>query len=533
MNKYCPSLSPQTADVILEAAKLIGRALNPELAVNGILKLLSDHQSLKQGRVVLPDPDTGLLHIAYAYELSESQQRQGLYALGEGVTGRVMTTAEIALIPDINKEPEYISRIEPDWDKQTQNIAYIAVPIMQNDAPVGVLAVYRLETLACKFESDLYILQIMAAMIGQILSISQRVEKQTSRLKQAYKNLKGGDNPDNQTVYGILGNSAKLRGAIADAHKAADSDATVMLIGESGTGKERFSRMIHLASLRRDRPFVCINCAAIPANLLESELFGHVKGSFTGATASRPGKFEVAAGGTLFLDEIGDMSIDLQAKLLRVLQEKTIQRIGDNKETSVDVRVITATNRQMEEAVKAGSFRLDLYYRLNVIRIDLPPLRQRDGDVALLSLYFLNRANQTYRRNVVLSKQTLQCLESYDWPGNVRQLENVIERLVIMSDSNTISIEEIKQVLQQESQINVSDLLHDNKPVSNISPRQTQPGYEESVAARPYNKVRDDERELIQDALQQARGNKTLAARRLGMSSRQLHYRLNKLAIVH
>lgn len=530
-DNYCPSLSPQIANVLLESSQLIGRALDPLIAINGILKLLSDHLALKQGRVVLPDPESGLLHIAYAYGLTEIQKTEGFYGLGEGITGRVMSTGEIALIPDISKAPEYVSRITTPFDHQHHATAYIAVPIMQNDAPAGVLAVHRLDTLNCQFESDLYVLQIVAAMISQILSISQLVKEKTSLLEQECRNLKTTNTLANQTVYGILGKSPRLRQSIGEAHKAATSEATVMLIGESGTGKERFARMIHLASGRRDRPFVCINCAAIPPNLLESELFGHVKGGFTGAISSRPGKFEVAATGTLFLDEIGDMAFDLQAKLLRVLQEKTVQRIGSNEDTPVDVRVITATNKQLEDAVKNGVFRVDLYYRLNVIRIDLPPLRERDGDIQLLALYFLSRANQIHRHNVVLSKDALKCLENYDWPGNVRQLENVIERLVIMSDTNLVSADEINLVLRQESQINVRDLTSDTTKAAIVDDLR-QPASRANVpTTRPYNRVRNEEREAILTALLKARGNKTLAARHLGMSSRQLHYRLNKLAI--
>jgi Nif-specific regulatory protein len=327
-------------------------------------------------------------------------------------------------------------------------------------------------------------------------------------------------------VHGIIGNSKALRHAVAEARKAAGSDATVMLIGESGSGKERFARMIHLASERRDQPFVCINCAAIPANLLETELFGHEKGAFTGALAARAGKFETATGGTLFLDEIGDMPLDLQAKLLRVLQERTVQRIGSNSETPVDVRILTATNKQPEEAVKRGDFRLDLFYRLNVIRIVLPPLRERNGDIDLLALYFLARYNQQYRRNLVLDRSALNCLAAYDWPGNVRQIENVIERLVIMSDRDRIGAAEISEVLTAEAAIDVDDITAQ-------SPRagDTSHPFWSGAGPRPYQKVRHTDKANIMAALRLAKGNKTHAARALGMSARQLQYRLAKLNI--
>ena len=299
-----------------------------------------------------------------------------------------------------------------------------------------------------------------------------------------------------------------------------------MLVGESGSGKERFARMIHLASSRRDKPFVCINSAAIPANLLESELFGHEKGAFTGATTSRAGKFEMAMGGTLFLDEVGDMPFDLQAKLLRVLQEKRLQRVGGSHEISVDVRIITATNKRLEDAVNNGSFRLDLFYRLNVIKIQLPPLRQRKDDIELLSLYFLNRCNQLHKRNVVLNNNALAKLKEYTWPGNVRQLENVIERLVVMSDNDLVCDDTISATLTDESGIAL-DQESSNPPMA----MQSEPPQPLDFTMRPYSKVHPDDREAIVRALHQSRGNKTVAARVLGMTARQLHYRLNKLSI--
>jgi Nif-specific regulatory protein len=352
-------------------------------------------------------------------------------------------------------------------------------------------------------------------MIGQILRIHGLVSEQTGDLLRENQRLKRTESADDAAVHGIVGRSPALRRALDDAAKAASSEASVMLCGESGCGKERFARMIHLASARRDKPFVCINCAAIPPNLLEAELFGHEKGSFTGAGALRKGKFEIAAGGTLFLDEIGDMAPDLQAKLLRVLQERVVQRIGSNAEIAVDVRLISATNKHLEDAVRAGEFRLDLYYRLNVIPIPLPPLRERRGDIELLALYFLARYNQQRHRNVVFTKEALLRLERYDWPGNVRQLENVIERLVIMSDAETISADEIERILGAETAITLDGLNREGARETSAAP-----------TFKPYKKVNAEERAAIIGALRAAGGNKTHAARLLVMSTRELYYRL-------
>ncbi len=521
---HCPTLSPQIAEVILDASRLIGRTLNPSESIEGILALLSTRLGLTKGRVVLPDLSDGVLRIAHSHGLSEDEIGRGLYALGEGVTGRVMSTGEIALIPDISKEPTYVARVFTASPIKDMTVAYMAVPIMRDDVPVGVMAVHRMEELQCHFDSDLFIVQIMATLVGQALHIRDLVDQKTRRLKQENRALKDRQQ-ETTAVHGIIGKSATLRQSIEQARKAAVSEVTVMLVGESGTGKERFARMIHLASNRRDKPFVCINSAAIPANLLESELFGHEKGAFTGATASRAGKFEMATGGTLFLDEIGDMPFDLQAKLLRVLQEKTLQRVGGSREISVDVRIITATNKRLEEGVNSGNFRLDLFYRLNVIRIQLPPLRQRKDDIELLALYFLNRCNQLHKRNVVLNNRALEQLKQYEWPGNVRQLENVIERLVVMSDAEVVSNDMISATLTDESGIEIDETIP-AKPTTEVElPANV------DFTMRPYTKVRSDERDAIIYALHQSRGNKTAAARVLGMTSRQLHYRLNKLSI--
>ncbi len=520
---HCPAVTPQVVEVIQEASRLVGGSLNPGSSIDAILELLSTKLGLTRGRVVLSDPNSGLLRIRYSHDLSQAEIERGHYSIGEGITGRVMETGEIALIPDVSKEPSYVAHVSNIKTEQGSTIAYLAVPIMRDDTPVGVLAVYRLNTFLSDFDSDIYIIQIMASLIGQALHIHDLI----TCLKEENKALKSRKHEDN-AVHGIIGKSANLRSSIEQARKAAVSQATVMLVGESGSGKERFARMIHLASERRDKPFVCINCAAIPESLLESELFGHEKGAFTGATTNRAGKFEIASGGTLFLDEIGDMPINLQAKLLRVLQERTVQRIGSNHEIAVDVRIITATNKRLEESVNSGSFRLDLFYRLNVIRISLPPLRERKDDIELLALYFLNRCNQLHRRNMMLNDAALAQLKQYEWPGNVRQLENVIERLVIMSDADLVTAYDVKSVLSEESGVAIENAKPNRAAAPEERPALTSPL---DFMSRPYSKVNPDERDIIINALGKARGNKTLAARTLGMTARQLHYRLNKLCI--
>ena len=507
----------QTPDVLLEASQLLGASLDAEVTVGAILRLLSQRLNLRRGRVIFPDPDSGELRVCYSEGLSEAERQRAVYAYGEGVTGRVMSSGQIALIPDVTQEPHYLARVTDLSRFQKRKLAYIAVPILQDNRPIGVLAVETDRATDFQFENELRILRILAAMIGQLERIDGLVRLKTRQLIKDNIATQGG-RKEKGMVYGILGESPALRNSVKMALRAADSDATVLLEGESGSGKERFARMIHLASTRRDQPFVCINCAAIPAQLLEAELFGYEKGSFTGAVASRPGKLELAAHGTLFLDEIGDMSLDLQAKVLRVLQDKTVQRIGGQKEIQVDTRIITATNQQLQGAVNRGDFRMDLYYRINVIRIELPPLRQRREDIRLLASYFLIRENQRHGRNVVIEPAALTAMENYSWPGNVRQLENVMARLVIMAENWSISAAEMESVITEESRISVAAMPADEPPPS-------------SLAARPYERVRGDEHQHIREAMDLARGNKTAAARILGLSPRQLYYRLQKLDI--
>jgi DNA-binding NtrC family response regulator len=242
----------------------------------------------------------------------------------------------------------------------------------------------------------------------------------------------------------IVGNSPAIQPVFSRMEKILHTDSTVLILGESGTGKELVARAIHFNGSRKDKPFIPINCGAIPAELLESELFGHVRGSFTGAVADKPGKFEVANQGTIFLDEIGTMPLHLQMKLLRVLQEQEVERVGSTRRTKLDVRVISATNTDLEQRVRRGEFREDLYYRLNVIPIHLPPLRERREDIPLLAKHFLRKICSDMRRPLLeLTQDALRALENYEWPGNVREMENVIERAIALTDSDIIDRQDL------------------------------------------------------------------------------------------
>jgi len=418
-------------------------------------------------------------------------------------------------------------------------VAYIAIPILDGDSPVGVLAVHRLRMRPRSFSADLVILRILATFIAQIIKINSLIEERTSHLKEENQELKNALQTQ-QSSHGILGESPAVKDALLQVTRVAKTDVTILLTGESGTGKERFSQILHLYSTRKEQPLLAINCAAIPDQLLESELFGHERGAFTGASATKLGKIELASGGTLFLDEIGDLNLELQSKLLRVLEGQVIQRVGGNKNIPVDVRIVTATHKNLQAAVNKGQFRLDLFYRLNIFPIHLPPLRDREGDVRILARHFLLSANREYGRYILLGNGVIERLESYNWPGNIRQLENVIKRAVLMAEDGMVRILDIESILRQESMISrhleagqgTASLKSDNGSASDQMEPGAEPYTHESTnhgPNRPYSWVRADEASELADALQRTGGNKTRAAALLGMTPRQFRYRMEKL----
>jgi len=516
------------ADVIVieQAAKLIAHSTEPDYAIQNILRLLSQMLGLNRGRVLLADEQTGNLAIRYAYGLTNEEKGRGVYRINEGVSGRVLRTGQTALIQNIDDEPFYLGRAVYRTSLPQETVSYIALPLLHEDKPIAVLAVHRIRNRQRSFDKDLSTLRIIATFIVQILMVNRLISERTAELIHENQYLKNALDSRGSS-YGILGESTSLQVALLQAQRVANTQVSVLLTGESGTGKEKFARMLHLSSRRKDEPFVAINCAAIPQDLIESELFGHEKGSFTGAISSKKGKIEMAHGGSLFLDEVGDLNFDLQAKLLRVLQEQVIQRVGGTREMSVDVRIIAATHRNLQQAVNEGRFRMDLYYRLNVFPIHLPPLRERITDIRILARHFINIANHEYNRNVILNNDVITQLEHYSWPGNIRQLENVIKRAVLMCPNHSIAAGDINTILNEEAQITMGQGAIQALPLQDSAVLPETQRVDSTL--RPYAWVREDESEQIIAALRQSRGNKTRAAMSLGLTPRQLRYRLNKL----
>ena len=523
--------------VLHEAARCVGSATDSKESVNKMLRLMSEMLGLNRGRVLLKDDTTGGLVIKYSYGLTEDQIARGRYKSGEGITGRVMDTRQVAVIQNVDEERNFLFKAVDREILPDGVVSYLAVPIFNDQDCIGVLAAHRLRMRPRSIQSDLLILRVIATLIAQVVIIEALVFEKTSRLERENDQLRQALKIKQPANIGILGDSASLKQALAKTLQVSDQSVTVLLTGESGTGKERFAQILHLNGRRRDKPFVAINCAAIPENLLESELFGYEKGAFTGANATKKGKFEHADGGTVFLDEIGDLTFELQAKLLRVLETTEVYKIGSTTPIPVDVRIVAATHKDLQLAVNDGRFRLDLYYRLSVFPIHLPPLRDRGNDIGLLARHFLLVANTEYGTNLYCDSSILQQLEGYDWPGNIRQLENVIRRLVLSSIGSEISKDSVSKVLEEESAI--ESYSKTSAQASSQRDRRTETperltfnaANSGEPKARPYGWVTANERMAIEDALQVSFGNKTQAARALGMSLRQLRYRIQKLKI--
>ncbi len=514
--------------LIRESIRLLSRGLESDKAIREMLHLLSELLGLNRGRVVLPDAKTGELTIRVSYGLTRREIARGRYRMGEGITGRVMQYGELLIVQDIDNEPAYLARAVDRDVLPEETVSFIALPIMVDRLIAGVLGVHRLRSRPRSLGADLQILHTVAELIGQIFKINQLIERRTASLTEENRSLRTAlqQRSLSNSNWGIIGESPQLISALEQLEQVAASDATVMLLGESGTGKELFARALHLQSPRREKPFVKVNCAAIPETLFEAELFGHEKGSFTGAVQQRIGRFEQANGGTLFLDEIGDLPLSVQVKLLRVLQEKLIERLGGRGEIPVDVRIVAATHQDMMGLVRAGRFRLDLYYRLNVIPIRLPALRERMGDIKLLVRHFVSQLNQHHQRNIVMMPQALSSLVSYPWPGNIRQLYNVCERIVLLSRSDLIDESTVDHVLVTEAQ---------GQPVEALAyavaaePLVAPPASPSLI--RPYQAVASDEREQIIAALAAHGGNKSRTAKALDLTLRQLNYRIAVLSI--
>src|SRR5436190_17582384 len=426
----------QELSILIDIGRILSSTLELREAFGQIMQIISDKLDMHRGALVLLDESTGRLRTEAAVGLTPEEIERGKYALGEGITGNVVATGRPRVIADLRAEPDFLNRTGR-LNPSTANIAtsFLCVPVRIEGRTAGALSVDKPYVSVEQLRSDHKFLDIIAAFLAQAIQINRMVMRQKEELLEENAQLRAQVR-DRYKFENIIGDSPAMHEVFATVGQVANSRATVLLLGETGTGKEMIAKAIHYNSPRKDKPFVRVNCGAMTTSLLESELFGHVKGSFTGAIRDKIGRFEAADGGTIFLDEIGTMEPQLQVKLLRVLQERELERVGDTQTIKVDVRVIAATNVDLQEEVARDNFREDLFYRLNVVSIYLPPLRNRREDIPRLIDFFLDKYNAINGRNLRrISREMLNILLRYPWPGNVRELEIAIERAVVLSSS--------------------------------------------------------------------------------------------------
>ncbi|MEA1917380.1 MAG: sigma 54-interacting transcriptional regulator [Campylobacterota bacterium] len=452
--------------------------------------------------------DGELLTVYASINFNKQQKIISEYRLGEGATGLAAKSKEPVVIENIHNDIVFLNK---SGNRNSDTISYIAVPMIVENEVIGVLSANLTKLTKTDFDETVRILTIISSLFAQSINSCMIIEQEKERLNDLKQYYKMEWDSKLHNFGDIIGDSKKMKDVYNVVNRIAQSDVTVLVRGETGTGKELVAAAIHKRSKRLNEPFIKLNCAAISDTLLESELFGHEKGAFTDAKETRKGRFELADKGTLFLDEIGDISSSAQVKLLRVLQEREFERVGGSKTIKVNVRLVAATNRDLEQMVKDGEFREDLYYRLNVIPIDLPPLRKRGKDIELLVNFFLDRAMKNHKKQVLITDEAMDKLMGYPWPGNVRELENTIERIVLMGDENGISAADMLLLLPA---LNNQKLVQEYKtiPIENKT-------------------LEELECEAVQNALEVCDNNQIKAAEMLGITPRQIGYKIKKWKI--
>jgi Nif-specific regulatory protein len=519
----------------------VSRTITNENDINKVLRLvlfiMSEHMDMLRGMITILNRETGEIVINESFGLTAEEKERGRYRIGEGIIGQVVKTGKTVIVPSINNEPLFLDRTKSRTKAKKDALCFICIPIKAGTEIIGTLSADRQIEPASALDKtkknktgeermDMlqhYVdqLSIIASMISQAVRLKQLAHEESSKKPQEKTNngklpaqkqlaeeheeegISEAERPAN-----IIGNTKPIISLFKMIEKIAKTNATTLVLGESGVGKELVASAIHFKSRRSDKPFIKFNCAALPESIVESELFGHEKGAFTGASATRHGRFELADTGTIFLDEVGELSLPIQAKLLRIIQEKEFERVGGSKTIKVDVRVIAATNRNLEELIRKGLFREDLYYRLNIFPITVPPLRERKTDILLLADYFVEKYNAANHKGVRrISTTSIDMLMRYHWPGNVRELENCIERAVILSEDNVIHGYHLPPTLQTAE--------------SSGTP------YTGSL----QQKLDAIEKEMIMEALKRTKGNMSRAAVQLGLSDRIMGLRIKKFDI--
>jgi len=494
--------------VLQEITTVVVRERNVRRLLEEVIEILERSMGMLRGTFALLEGDELRIE-ASTRKLNSEEKALGRYHIGEGITGLVAKTGKAEVVLDVRKEKRFLNRTGAR--KIGEALSFICVPLIHRGQIVGTLSVDReMRGDTSSLGKDVALLEIIASIIAEAASVCREECAERDQLKDENRQLR---DLLSTNVGGLIGNAPSMKVVYEQISQVAPSEATVLIRGASGTGKELVARAIQGMSARKAKPFVVLNCAALPESLVESELFGHEKGAFTDARERRIGRAEAANGGTLFLDEIGDLSIPIQVKLLRFLQERTFSRVGSNEELHSDVRFIAATSRNLEELMEKKLFREDLYYRLSVFPICMPSLSDRKEDVVLLAERFLRRMSVKYGKSVTrISTPALNMLQAYAWPGNVRELENCIERAVLTTRDDCIHGYNLPPQMQVEE--------YAEDPFGG----ETQLSLDEQVAAF--------ERRVLQETLKRHDGNRSAAGRELGVSPRMMNYRLVRAGLI-
>lgn len=501
----CDARHIKDLDTLGMVAQTLATKTDQHKMLRDVLKLLEQRRGMIHCTIMLLAPDGKELVL----EAESTGDADGgvRYRRGEGVTGTVLEQGETIIVPLVSEEPRFQFRVHQRRSGPQRDVSFICVPIRLDNEVIGTLSVDHAAQSSSLLRETAQLIEIVASLIANDVRARRvaRIERETleTENRRLLSELQERFRPTN-----MVGDSTEMKGVFARVHQVAVADTTVLIRGESGTGKELIASAIHYASSRREKPFVKVNCSALSESLLESELFGHEKGAFTGALYKRIGRLEEAEGGTLFLDELGDFSPAVQVKLLRVIQEREYERVGSSKTLKADVRIVTATNRDLEAMVRDGEFREDLYYRINVFPVVLPALRERRSDILSLANHFVGKyAEQLGHPIRRISTSAINLLMSYHWPGNVRELENCIEHAVLLCNDGVIYGRHLPPTLQTPT----------------TADREIAGGLKKQVAML--------ERDLIIDALKRHRGNINAASRDLCITSRMVRYKIENLNI--
>jgi len=541
-----------------EISKVLTRPARLEMALSGTINLLASFLDMNNGLIALLD-EHGQTSTVVGAGWSEATAKEHFERLPEQAVGQIVVSGMPLVVRNIAESPLFTDWSELKTGDPSRQTSFVGVPIKGETRTIGTIMIERLDGNSSPhtLDEDVRFLTMVASLVAQAVALKTLVARDRERLMSERHRLEKELEQRNETrhegIDWIIGESAAIREVVGKIQQVARCNLPVLLCGESGTGKELFARAIHEYSPRNQKPYIRLNCAALSESVLESELFGHERGAFTGAVGMRKGRFELADGGTLFLDEIGEISGAFQAKLLRVLQEGEFERVGGNHTIKVDVRLVAATNRNLEAAVLSGQFRSDLYYRISVVPIFLPPLRERREDVDKLAQEFLRRFNKEHGVSLTLSKRALDVLRACDFPGNVRELESCIRRTAALAKGSTIVVEDLScsndsclSVVLGKSLGEVSQQDSNYVPVQSVSPaperarppvRTLEPAGDvpasESAAANLVENARgvdenQDERQRLIDAMERSGWVQAKAARFLRLTPRQMGYALRK-----